>query len=247
MRRDMFTTLPYTKHLTFDTEDSALGMQRLVYEMQPIVRLSDCGIFGHELLYRGMRPVNWSVVDHHMLCYLGGSALGLAPLFVNLSNETLMAAQPEILLAAARTNRVFFELSEAHSNHVSASSIAEKVNALSGQGVRFAIDDFGAGVDGFARLLALDEIAVIKLDGALVRLAQERRTSEVMLSAVIGQWHSLGILTVAECVETPELLETAHRLGVDLVQGRYVDKLVSHAPSLLVPSHVSVLSSPASL
>lgn len=233
MHRDMPTHLHFNRHLTIDAPSPAA--ESLVYEMQPIAYLHSMQVFGYELLYRGPRPASWAAVDRQLLHFLASGSIGLPPLFVNLANETLLSEDQERFVAAAQSNDLFFELSEEHASAARQLCISEQVNDLSERGVRFAIDDFGSGVDGFGRLFALDQIAIIKLDGSLVRLAAARATAAAMLRNVISHWREFDILTVAECIETPEMLDLSRNLGVDLVQGYHVDSLVAHAPSLLVP------------
>jgi EAL domain-containing protein (putative c-di-GMP-specific phosphodiesterase class I) len=43
-----------------------------------------------------------------------------------------------------------------------------------------------------------------------------------MVEAICKIGKSLGILTVAECVESREVLEQLERIGVDFVQGYYL-------------------------
>lgn len=208
----------------------------LSYKMQPIAHSRDLRVFGYELLYAGNRPVLWSAVDAQLMHFLARDPLGLPPLFINLANETLLDCTDADLAAAALANEVIFELSEAPASAEVAARIAARVNVLAGQGVCFAIDDFGSGLDGFSRLFALDSVAVIKIDGLLLRQAQERTRAADMLSLVLSHWRSVGILTVAECIETDEQLALARDLGFDLVQGFYVDTVAAHASALLVPA-----------
>jgi hypothetical protein len=77
----------------------------------------------------------------------------------------------------------------------------ELLERLRGLGVGLAIDDYGSGPTSLASLRDLP-VGVVKLDPFLVEpLARDGRTGEVV-AAVIGLAHALGLVVVAEGVET---------------------------------------------
>ena len=200
------------------------------FELQAIANTADLSVYGYEFLYRGMvRPTStagWVRVDQGVLKYLGAVALGLhQPCFINLSHESFMAIPDSAFFAAFEKNELRFELSEAVAEGELFDEVCNKVNRLIGSGMHFAIDDFGAGLDGSRRLYALDKVAVIKVDRGLLISAAGRSNAAKMLSASVASWKAAGIQTVAEGVETAELLAFAQGLGFDLVQGWHVDGL----------------------
>lgn len=87
-------------------------------------------------------------------------------------------------------------------------------------GIRFAIDDFGAGTTSYGNLRELP-VDVLKVDGALIRGALEGKVDRAMLRATIEVANALGVTTVAEGVETSEQYSAVAALGVDAVQGYY--------------------------
>ena len=97
-------------------------------------------------------------------------------------------------------------------------------------GVTIVLDDFGAGYAsiGYLRELQFDQI---KLDGALVTAAQHSSDGERLLRAVIGLCHVLGVSTVAEHVESAELVALVKRLGCTAGQGFWLQRPVA-APEL---------------
>lgn len=196
------------------------------YKFQPIVRIGSNAVFGYEILYRGPKVADWNDVDRMILSYLSTEARGLPTLFVNLSNESFLRAPMEQLVTAAQKNDVYFELSESIPSPELFDAIAAKVNHLTGIGVRFAVDDFGAGHDGLGRTFALQSIAVVKVDGAMLHQAMQHKKNADMLQRVVAQWKEDGTVTVAECIETPSMLAFAKQLEFDLVQGWHVDDLV---------------------
>jgi EAL domain-containing protein (putative c-di-GMP-specific phosphodiesterase class I) len=200
------------------------------FELQAIASAMDLSVYGYEFLYRGQtRPTSaadWTSIDEGVLRYLAEVPLGLDKvLFVNLSHESVLAVPEAAFDAATRRSDLRFEISEAVTEGALFEGVCNKVNRLISKGIDFAIDDFGAGLDGSRRLYALDRVAVIKVDRGLLVSAAGRAQASQMLAASVSSWKAAGIQTVAEGVETPELLEFARRMGFELVQGWHVDLL----------------------
>ena len=93
-------------------------------------------------------------------------------------------------------------------------------------GVTIVLDDFGAGFAsiGYLRELRFDQI---KLDGAIVTAAKDSADGKRLLSAVIGLCDILGVMTVAEHVESEDLLHLLQELGCAAGQGFWL-----HRPAL---------------
>ena len=94
---------------------------------------------------------------------------------------------------------------------------------LSKAGVTIVLDDFGAGYAsiGYLRELSFDHI---KLDGALVTAAQHSADGKRLLRAVIGLCEILGVSTVAEHVESEDLLKLVMELGCTAGQGFWLER-----------------------
>lgn len=197
---------------------------RLPFECQPLFTRAG-EIHGQELLYRGLQPASWPVVDAAVLKYLARHDLELPRVFVNLANESLLEIPDEALVVAAQVNRVVFELSEQYFDGDNVAQLVAKVDRLVDKGVKFAIDDFGGGYDGLRRLYSLAEISYVKVDGAFLRTCLDRSDAAGVLTYLVRTWQSRGINVVAEWVESPSLLAFAKMLDFDLTQGWYVDEL----------------------
>ena len=100
------------------------------------------------------------------------------------------------------------------------------LTSLNKAGVTIVLDDFGAGYAsiGYLRELRFDQI---KLDGALVTAAQDSTDGKRLLGAVIGLCEMLGVSSVAEHIESEELLNLVMRLGCRAGQGFWLHRPVA--------------------
>ena len=101
---------------------------------------------------------------------------------------------------------------------------------------RLALDDFGTGYSSLRHLQALP-FDKLKVDRAFVGSMTEVRESRKIVAAVIGLGQSLGLMTVAEGVETREQANMLHWLGCDLGQGWLYGK---PAPAEEIPRMMAV-------
>ncbi len=92
---------------------------------------------------------------------------------------------------------------------------------LKDMGVRLAIDDFGTGYSSLSYLAELP-LDVVKIDSSFIqRLSRDSRTGAI-LAAICRMARDLGLVTVAEGVETAEAVDDLRALGCDVAQGDYV-------------------------
>ncbi|HTV51670.1 MAG TPA: GGDEF and EAL domain-containing protein [Steroidobacteraceae bacterium] len=92
------------------------------------------------------------------------------------------------------------------------------IRHLRARGAQFALDDFGTGVSSFAYLKAFD-VSMMKLDGSFTRDLLTDPRSEALVRGIAQLCHSMGIETVAECVETEVVRQRLGELGIDRAQG----------------------------
>ncbi len=91
------------------------------------------------------------------------------------------------------------------------------------QGVSFAFDNVGRGLDSLSRLDALP-VSCVKIDGSVTRqLAQHPQARSTFL-AITRLARTFGLETVASHVETEAIRAEATRLGADFGQGFLIGK-----------------------
>lgn len=150
-----------------------------------------------------------SVID--TLCVnLSGLSIGDRS-FHRLSIAMLSEAGPAVC------QRLCLEITEtaAITNMADACAYIDQVRAL---GVRIALDDFGAGASSFGYLKNLS-IDLLKIDGQFVRDLIDDPLADVAVRCFVDVAKVMGIKTVAEFVDRPEILARVRHIGVDYAQG----------------------------
>jgi diguanylate cyclase (GGDEF)-like protein/PAS domain S-box-containing protein len=95
---------------------------------------------------------------------------------------------------------------------------AATLRDLKGRGVGLSLDDFGAGSTSLSQLgrIPLD---VLKIDRLFVRGLGRDEQDDIIVQAMMSLAQALGLLVVAEGVETQMQLAALQNLGCDLIQG----------------------------
>jgi diguanylate cyclase (GGDEF)-like protein/PAS domain S-box-containing protein len=94
---------------------------------------------------------------------------------------------------------------------------------MASRGCLIALDDFGSGLSSFNYLRTLP-VHYLKIDGKFVQNVASDPVDCSMVEAIVQVGRAIGIETVAERVETPEVLETLRRIGVGYAQGFLVGR-----------------------
>ncbi|WP_415912091.1 EAL domain-containing protein [Neptuniibacter sp. QD37_11] len=100
---------------------------------------------------------------------------------------------------------------------------SHKMKLLKGKGVSFAIDDFGTGYSSlkYLRNLPLD---ILKIDRSFVTGLRSKSEEAAIVEVILATADRLGLLVIAEGVETLEEKETLVELGCDCFQGYLLSK-----------------------
>lgn len=141
--------------------------------------------------------------------------------FVNLHSADLLDDDlfDEKAPLSKLSRRVVLELTE-RAAISDLSDARRRATELRRRGFKIAIDDLGAGYAGLTSF-ATFEPEIVKLDMSLVRDIDRSPTSQRVVAALTAMCQSLGVLTVAEGVETQAERDTVVELGCDLLQGYF--------------------------
>jgi diguanylate cyclase len=130
--------------------------------------------------------------------------------------ETLMMAGKQLC------ERICLEITETATvtNMADASIFIEQVRQL---GVRIALDDFGAGASSFGYLKTL-KVDMLKIDGQFIKAMIHDPLDDSAVRCFVDVASIVGLKTVAEYVESPEILAHVRSLGINCAQGYLMHK-----------------------
>ncbi len=215
---------------------------------QPIVRAADGRLFGHEALLRSDDPrfpgpaalfgaaerlgrvAELGRTVRARIAKRGGEEENLGMLFVNVHPVEL--ADDHLLDAATPLSRlasgVVLEITE-RAGLDGIPNLRGRIAALRRLGYWIAVDDLGAGYAGLNSFATL-EPDIVKLDMVLVRDANREPIKRKLIGSITGLCHELGILVVAEGIETEDERRVVVAEGCDLLQGYLIGR-PSRGPS----------------
>lgn len=148
----------------------------------------------------------------------------LAQINLNLSGQSVgdrafhrMAAALLAEAGPALCAKLCLEITEtaAVTNLGDAAAFIRQVQAL---GVKVALDDFGAGASSFGYLRSLP-VDYLKIDGQFIRDLLSDALDEAAVRSFVDVAKVVGIKTVAEFVDSAEVLARLRHMGVDHAQG----------------------------
>ncbi len=100
-------------------------------------------------------------------------------------------------------------------------NVVHFMRELKTRGCRFALDDFGSGLSSFMYLKTLP-VDYLKIDGQFVENVARDPIDRSMVEAISQVGRAMGILTIAERVESAEVLLELGRLGIAFAQGFHI-------------------------
>lgn len=212
----------------------SIGSGRL-YGAEALARwdLKELGVFGplNILLVLKTAPLRealWErMLDHatDTLKRLQGAELNIA---VNICADIARSVTWSEDLAQRfqrsniRTQNFTVEITESPL-HDAQSWLTGTVAQLRLRGFNCAIDDFGTGFSSLQRL-ATTPFNKLKIDKGFVQRARSSSAGKKLLHNTVMLAHDLGLLVIAEGIETEEDYERAGELGIDIAQGYYFAK-----------------------
>ncbi|MBE1491962.1 sensor domain-containing protein [Plantactinospora soyae] len=229
----------------------ALDTGQLQLDAQPIIDLADQRVRSYELLMRvrddQRRQIGpgdflpalergdmiyeldrW-VVETATQALASARSAGVDLRFdVNISSRSLEDPSfgdwvvATLAAAAVPATRLGLEITEttAIANLDAARRLA---STLTSAGCGFSLDDFGAGYGSFVYLKHLP-FSTVKIAGEFVRQADHGGSDPILIDAVVRAAHGLGMRTVAEHIDRPELVPVLRQLGVDCGQGYHLGR-----------------------
>ncbi|MEM9162382.1 MAG: EAL domain-containing protein [Cyanobacteria bacterium P01_F01_bin.4] len=128
----------------------------------------------------------------------------------------------ELKQVHALAGQLCFEITEtaAIANLNQAANFMHRLKQL---GCQFALDDFGGGMSCFEFLKELP-IDYLKIDGKFIAEIAYDPANYAIVEAINHVGHVMGIKTIAEYVNTPEIRQCLEKIGVDYVQGYTIAK-----------------------
>lgn len=113
--------------------------------------------------------------------------------------------------------RLILEITESSAMGMPA-VVTREMTALRARGLRFALDDFGAGCTSF-RYLKTFRFDLFKIDGQFINGISKDGANRAITKAFIDVARHFRMKTVAEMVETEEDATCLSELGIDYLQG----------------------------
>jgi diguanylate cyclase (GGDEF)-like protein/PAS domain S-box-containing protein len=164
---------------------------------------------------------NWLIKNPKHLEKLSICSINLSGL--SLGNEAILAYIIDLFeRIEIPPEKICFEITEtaAIANLANATHF---INALRKIGCRFALDDFGSGVSSFGYLKNLP-IDYLKIDGMFIKEIENDNVNLAMVKSINDVGKAMGKLTIAEFVESENILEKLREIGIDFGQGYHIGK-----------------------
>ena len=148
-------------------------------------------------------------------------------LFVRLSKDSVIDTsftewlKTQLAPARHEPDRICFQITESIAEQYMNAAIAQ-LGALKKMGFRIAIERFGSGRDP-AKLLTAVPLDFIKIDGALVQDLAGNPETQTVVKKLVEQAGKVKIETIAERVEDANTMAVLWQLGVQFIQGYFVN------------------------
>jgi diguanylate cyclase (GGDEF)-like protein/PAS domain S-box-containing protein len=141
---------------------------------------------------------------------------------VNLSGTSINDEDfLEFVLSRLRDERVARALCFEITETAAVASLAKAtffMRELKARGCRFSLDDFGSGVSSFLYLKTLP-VDFLKIDGHFAAAVASDPVDRSMVEAIAKIGGAMDVATIAEKVESAEVLQVLKQIGVDYIQG----------------------------
>ena len=121
-----------------------------------------------------------------------------------------------------KTENIVLEITETQSIE-NLDSLATLMNTYKKLGIKFSIDDFGTA---FSSIQYLKQIPAdyIKIDGSFIRDINDKKENFYLVQSILNMSKAFKMKTIAEFVESEQILNTIKELGIDYAQGYHIGK-----------------------
>ncbi|WP_084407361.1 EAL domain-containing protein [Aestuariibacter salexigens] len=148
---------------------------------------------------------------------------GLASASINLSGHSLADKDLKLFVLNAFEkfsvpyHKICFEITESQAI-VKMDETLSFIKTFKQLGCSFALDDFGSGFSSYGYLKNLP-VDLVKIDGGFVKDLLIDPIDMAMVSSIKDVAKAMGMKTVAEFVESKEIMIELGKMGVDFAQG----------------------------
>jgi diguanylate cyclase len=231
----------------------ALEHGQLTCVYQPELDLQTGALFGLECLVRWEHPVHGTLLPARFIPHAEAHGL-MGPVFSFVLDHALSSQQrwtkvlgvrPAVAVNVSPVQRLEGDLATtvltALARHAAPAGslwlevtesalvdeqLTDALGSLRSSGVRVAVDDFGTGWSSLGRLASAQWDA-LKIDRSFVgRLEDPSSEMSQVVAATVAMAHALGMLTIAEGVETAEEAARLRSFGCDIAQGHLIARPV---------------------
>ena len=244
------------KDIEFEAElEQALEHQEFELHYQPIVNLENLAIHGFEALLRWRHPTRGLIAPEKFVQFTETTGLIVPignwifteacraqkelaelfpyhPLFISINLSTKQFAESDLVSTVAEAiqendvdpRRIKLEVTETLllDNPEYAATTLKNLKKI---GITLAVDDFGTGYSSFNYLNRFP-LDCLKIDKSFIdTMTSDERSAEIVrtLSQLA---HNLGMVTIAEGVETQQQVEKLRNYQCDYGQGNIVSRAV---------------------
>ena len=227
-----FNDLPLDKEIIKALDELAIN-----YVFQPIFRADRKTIYAREAL---MRPTNMTVTEL-IEEYTKADKLHILEIatFFGAMQEYQLRGYTEYVCLNSLPSECFTpEESKAFADYygdprgvgiieileypyISEFACRMKKGDTKGQRLKIAIDDFGTGLSNMD-LVNMYSPDIVKLDRCLISDCDKDEEKQKNVKSLLEEFHSRGIIVVAEGIERKEEFDYLAGIGIDLFQGYYL-------------------------
>ncbi len=220
------------------------------YAFQPIVNIHTGLCYGYEALMRNHQAAGFDSIEDFFDTAWKEGALHEAELllrekavakfarlprenkprlFMNMDNRALVPNGHETdstleILAAHGLSQddICFEISE-RLYHCHPRQLMCMLDAYRMKRYKIAMDDYGVGFSGL-QMLYYSEPDIVKIDRFFIQDIQKDPKKNLFVSSIVNIAHHLGVIVVAEGVETEKEYFACKEIGCDMIQGYIVQR-----------------------